>query len=69
MLWKLYDLIEEKGIDFIVPILASKPGIGGTSGTSFCLLSSLPLCSVYHSESDFKSQKVRSLLSGPSLFP
>lgn len=34
--WKLYDLIAEKGLDFRVPILESKPGnwlLGGTSGT------------------------------------
>ena len=38
LLWKLYDLIAEKGLDFRVPILESKPGnwlLGGTSGTSF----------------------------------
>jgi len=35
LLWKLYDLIAEKGLDFRVPILESKPGnwlLGGTSG-------------------------------------
>jgi len=41
LLWKLYDLIAEKGLDLRAPILESKPGnwlLGDTSGTSFLAL-------------------------------